>query len=65
VNEQDMLSLRQALRKAGFRGKLWLDSPPQRRQEGVILALLRRIAFGIPPFRWFFHREVFAVAHKV
>lgn len=64
VNEQDMLRLQQTLRRAGFRGKIWLDSPPQRRQEGALLRLLRTVAFGIPPFRWFFEREVFAVARK-
>jgi SAM-dependent methyltransferase len=64
VNEQDILSLPRALRRAGFSSKVWLDSPPQNRQEGIILRLLRSVAFGIPPFRWFFEREVFAVAWK-
>lgn len=62
VNEQDMLSMKRALSEAGFKGKVWLDSPPQNRQENFILAFLRRIAFDIPPFRWFFERELFAVA---
>ncbi|RMG91896.1 MAG: class I SAM-dependent methyltransferase [Chloroflexi bacterium] len=65
VNEQDMLSMRRALKQAGFKGKVWLDSPPQNRQEHFILAILRRIAFDVPPFRWFFEREVFAVAEKI
>jgi hypothetical protein len=26
------------------------------------MAGLRRVAFDLPPFRWFFEREVFAVA---
>lgn len=64
VNEQDILSMPRALRKAGFTSKVWLDSPPQNRQEGILLKFLRSIAFGIPPFRWFFEREVFAVAWK-
>lgn len=64
VNEQSLLSMNSALRKAGFRGKVWLDSPPQNRQENAALAVLRRIAFDLPPFRWFFEREVFAVAAK-
>jgi cyclopropane fatty-acyl-phospholipid synthase-like methyltransferase len=64
VNEQDMLSMRRALNAAGFEGKVWLDSPPQNRQENAILAGLRVIAFKWPPFRWFFEREVFAVAWK-
>ena len=64
VNEQSLLSLRRALRRAGFRGRVWLDSPPQQRDEALPLALLRRLAFGVPPFRWFFEREVFAVAGR-
>lgn len=66
VNEQDLLSMRQALKKAGFGNiNVWLDSPPQNRQENALMATLRRIAFDVPPFRWFFEREVFAVAEKV
>lgn len=64
VNEQSILSMNRALRKAGFRGKVWLDSPPQHRVESSVLAALRRVAFDLPPFRWFFEREVFAVAAK-
>lgn len=64
VNEQSLLSMWRALRKAGFKGKVWLDSPPQNRQENKLFALLRRVAFDLPPFRWFFEREVFAVAAK-
>lgn len=64
VNEQDIWSMRRTLKAAGFQGKIWLDSPPQNRQENVVMASLRQIAFGIPPFRWFFERELFAVATK-
>jgi ubiquinone/menaquinone biosynthesis C-methylase UbiE len=63
VNEQDMLSMRRILKQAGFKNvHVWLDSPPQDRQEDAVLAALRRVAFGVPPFRWFFERELFAVA---
>ncbi len=62
VNEQSLLSMRRVLRRAGFHGRVWLDSPPQQRDEGLPLTLLRRLAFDVPPFRWFFEREVFAVA---
>ncbi|MCU0495725.1 MAG: class I SAM-dependent methyltransferase [Anaerolineae bacterium] len=65
VNEQSWWSLQQALKRAGFRPKVWLDSPPQNRTEHQILAIMRKIAFGLPPFSWFFEREVFAVAAKV
>ncbi len=65
VNEQDILRLPRALRQAGFQARVWLDSPPQRRREGAILAVLRVLAFDLPPFRWFFEREIFAVAEKM
>ena len=64
VNEQDILSMRRVLRKAGFRSKVWLASPAQNRTENAVMAMLRHIAFKWPPFRWFFEREVFAVASK-
>jgi len=65
VNEQDMLSLRRYLKRAGFgRVHVWLDSPPQNRREGPLFRGLRKIAFDAPPFRWFFEREVFAVGTK-
>lgn len=63
VNEQDIISMRRALKQAGFNKiNIWLDSPPQNRQENSLMASLRQIAFGLPPFRWFFERELFAVA---
>jgi SAM-dependent methyltransferase len=61
VNEQSMFSLRRVLARAGFRPHVWLDSPPQdwgRERLGG----LRRWLFRVVPFRWFFEREVFAVA---
>ncbi len=64
VNEQDMLSMKRVLEAAGFKAKVWLDSPQQNRRENFIMAVLRRIAFDAPPFRWFFEREIFAVAEK-
>ncbi len=65
VNEQDMRSLRGYLQRARFRRiRIWLASPPQQRREGRVLAALRHVAFDVPPFRWFFEREVFAVAQR-
>lgn len=64
VNEQSVWSLSRTLRRNRFDGRVWLESPPQHRQENTALALLRRVFFGTPPFRWFFEREVFAVAGK-
>jgi len=66
VNEQDLLSMRRALRRGGYANiRVWLDSPPQNRVESPVLAGLRRVAFDTPPFRWFFEREVFAVAEPI
>ncbi len=65
VNEQDILSMRRAMKEIGFRDiRVWLDSPPQNREENAALATLRRVAFDVPPFRWFFERELFAVAQN-
>jgi hypothetical protein len=41
---------------------VWLDTPPQHRDEGVLFQVARHILFNWLPFRWFFEREVFAVA---
>ena len=65
VNEQSALSLWRVLRRAGFRAHIWLDTPPQSRDEGVVLAVARHVLFNWPPFSWFFEREVFAVARPV
>ena len=62
VNEQSALSLWRVLGRAGFRARVWLYTPPQNRQEGCVFRLARYILFNWPPFRWFFEREVFAVA---
>ena len=64
VNEQDIRSMYKNLSDTGFKGKVWLDSPPQNRDESLVMAGLRWLAFEVPPFRWFFEREVFAVAEK-
>ena len=62
VNEQSALSLRRVLMQAGFHARVWLDTPPQNRQEGWVLRSARHVLFNWSPFRWFFEREVFAVA---
>ena len=64
VNEQSMWSLNQTLRKAGFKGKVWLESPPQHGGENLVIDAVRGMLFRLPPFRWFFEREVFAVVSK-
>lgn len=62
VNEQSALSLWRVLRRAGFRVRIWLDTPPQYRDEGWVFRCARYILFNWSPFRWFFEREVFGVA---
>jgi ubiquinone/menaquinone biosynthesis C-methylase UbiE len=65
VNEQSQFSLWRTLRRAGFRRvRAWLDSPPQNRQENALFAAARFVLFEMPPFRYFFEREVFAVGEK-
>ncbi|TFG71570.1 MAG: class I SAM-dependent methyltransferase [Anaerolineales bacterium] len=65
VNEQSFLSLSQDLRRNHFNHvKTWLSTPPQHRIESRFLGLIRWILFHIPPFNWFFEREVFAVGEK-
>jgi ubiquinone/menaquinone biosynthesis C-methylase UbiE len=65
VNEQSALSLWVGLRRNRFKlVKSWLSTPPQHRTESRLLALARWILFHIPPFKWFFEREVFAVGEK-
>ncbi len=63
VNEQSLFSMRRVLSEANFDAKVWLDSPPQHWGRSI-LGLTRRWLFHTPPFRWFFEREVFAVASK-
>ncbi len=65
VNEQSFLSLWRSLRRAGFHNvRAWLSTPPQHRQENVLFRFVRWVLFTVPPFSWFFEREVFAVGEK-
>lgn len=64
VNEQSMVSMRRTLARAGFSSHVWLDSPPQGKQGNLLIDMARDAVFRWPPFRWFFEREVFAVASK-
>jgi len=65
VNEQSQWSLWRTLRRLGFRDvKAWLDSPPQNRRENAAFAVIRFALFELPPFRYFFEREVFGIGQK-
>lgn len=63
VNEQSLFSLQRVLHESNFEANVWLDSPPQNWGNGP-LGRIRRLLFATPPFRWFFEREVFAVAAR-
>jgi SAM-dependent methyltransferase len=65
VNEQSALSLWRLLRGCGFSGvRVWLSTPPQHRRENPLFRFARWLLFRVPPFSWFFEREVFAVGEK-
>ena len=65
VNEQSQLSLWRVVRQAGFHAvKAWLSTPPQHRRENLAFKVARWVLFTLPPFSWFFEREVFAVGEK-
>jgi cyclopropane fatty-acyl-phospholipid synthase-like methyltransferase len=65
VNEQSVLGLWRDLKHHRFSNvRAWLNTPPQHRDEPRILRLARWFFFNVPPFRWFFEREVFAVGEK-
>ncbi len=65
VNEQGLLGLWWNLKRAGFGHiRVWLSTPPQHRREGWLFRAARYILFHWVPMRWFFEREVFAVASK-
>jgi len=65
VNEQSLWSMRRVLAAAGFKSHVWLDSPPQEWTSGnPLVGAMRYMMFHTPPLRWFFEREIFAVAHK-
>jgi SAM-dependent methyltransferase len=65
VNEQSALSLWRLLRGRRFNSvRVWLSTPPQHRRENVLFRFARWLLFQVPPFKWFFEREVFAVGEK-
>ena len=65
VNEQSLFSLARYLRRNGFRDVAsWLSTPPQHRRENILFRFARWLLFTVPPFSWFFEREVFAVGTK-
>jgi (p)ppGpp synthase/HD superfamily hydrolase len=65
VVEDTLTTTERTLERAGFQHvRAWLDSPPQNRQESRVFALARWVLFKLPPFRYFFEREVFAVGER-
>src|SRR5215470_5062960 len=49
VNEQSMMSMHRTLAHAGFRSRVWLDSPPQGSQGNLLIDLTRSAMFRLPP----------------
>ena len=65
VNEQSAFSLWRQLRRHGYDDvRSWLSTPPQHRQENLLFRFARWLLFTVPPFHWFFQREVFAVGER-
>lgn len=65
VNEQSALSLWRGLRRHNFEHvRAWLSTPPQHRSENLVFRGARWVLFSLPPFKWLFEREVFAVGQK-
>jgi ubiquinone/menaquinone biosynthesis C-methylase UbiE len=65
VNEQSAFSLWRGLRQHRFTNvRAWLNTPPQHRKEPWLFGLARWCLFNLPPCRWFFEREVYAVGEK-
>ena len=65
VNEQSAFSLWRQLRRHGYDDvRSWLSTPPQHRQENLLFRFARWLLFTMPPFHWFFQREVFAVGER-
>lgn len=65
VNEQSMFSLARNLERNGFKSvAAWLSTPPQNRRENPVFRFARWLLFTVPPFSWFFEREVFAVGDR-
>ncbi|RMF26013.1 MAG: class I SAM-dependent methyltransferase [Chloroflexi bacterium] len=65
VNEQNPLSLRRALRAAGFSARVWLA--PAQRYDYERNPLVRAGMEGVTrlyPFRWIFCNDLFAIARK-
>ena len=65
VNEQQPLKLRKALLLSNFQPKIWLESTQnfQHESNSLIRAFMRGLT-RIPPFKWIFCNDIFAVGTK-
>jgi len=65
VNEQGPWRLRKALQLAGFRAKVWLEPIRSYNYErNAIMRFLMNIGTRLPPFKWIFCNDIFAIAEK-
>jgi len=66
VNEQDPLKLRKALLLSKFQPKIWLESTQNFQHESnhLVRAVMRGLT-RIPPFKWIFCNDIFAVGHAM
>lgn len=70
VNEQDILSLRRSLGRAGFRAEVWLDSVERplvaepSRVFGRLIDCVVTILLEMYPFRWVFRNDIFSIGYK-
>lgn len=62
VNEQDLLSLRASLRRAGFQARVWVTNvQPYATQHGRLGAIADRLC-TLYPFKWVLCNDLFALA---
>jgi len=65
VNEQDILSLRRALRRAGFDSRVWLQTTEDyQREPNPVIRAAMRIGSSWYPFKWIICNDIFALGIK-
>jgi len=66
VNEQSIFTLRRDLTECGFQVKSWLAHIPKESNSlPGFIELISPLLFNLPPWRWIFRNDVFAIATKV
>ena len=62
INEQSVLSLARKLREYGFTSKVWLQTHIETKY--LLSHIVHYILLKLPPFKWIFAKDVYAVAIK-